>query len=157
MARKSGPAPKPTAIKQLEGNPGKRKLNKREPKVNSGIPVCPSWLLPEAKNEWKRLAKKLHLMGILTINDRTAFAGYCQSYAKWKEAQEHITEEGPVYTTETGYQRPNPWIAISDTNQKLMLQFGSEFGLTPSSRSRIVAGSDIHDEKDDMENLLRGG
>ena len=49
---RAGRKPKPTAIKELEGNPGKRKLNKKEPKPEKGMPVCPEWLLPEAKAEW---------------------------------------------------------------------------------------------------------
>ena len=45
----AGRKPKPTAIKKLEGNPGKRKLNKNEPVPAKGMPECPDWLLPEAK------------------------------------------------------------------------------------------------------------
>ena len=90
----AGRKPKPTAIKELEGNPGKRKLNKKEPKPEKGMPVCPEWLLPEAKAEWKRLCEKLNQMGVLTEVDMAAFAVYCQSYARWKEAQEHIDSGG---------------------------------------------------------------
>ena len=85
----AGRKPKPTAIKELEGNPGKRKLNKKEPKPEKGMLVCPEWLLPEAKVEWKHLSEKLNQMGVLTEVDMAAFAAYCQSYARWKEAQEH--------------------------------------------------------------------
>ena len=80
--------PKPTAIKELEGNPGKRKLNNKEPKPDKGMTVCSEWLLPEAKAEWKRLSEKLNQMGVLTKVDMAAFAAYCQSYARWKEVQE---------------------------------------------------------------------
>ena len=73
---------------------------------------CPKWLLPEAKEEWKRLSEKLNQMGVLTEVDRSAFAAYCQSYARWKEAQDHINSEGATYETENGMQRPNPWVAI---------------------------------------------
>lgn len=156
MAKKSGPAPKPTALKRLEGNPGKRKLNNREPKVNSGIPICPNWLNNEAKNEWRRLAKKLYQMGILTVNDRATFAAYCQSYARWKEANEHLEREGSVSYTKNGFEQPSAWVGIANTSQKLMMQAAAEFGLTPSVRSRLIAGSDIHDGNDDMEDLLRG-
>ena len=86
----AGRKPKPTALKKLEGNPGKRKLNTKEPVPGKGIPDCPKWLLPEAKEEWKRLCQKLSEMGVLTEIDMAAFAAYCQSYARWKEAQEHI-------------------------------------------------------------------
>ena len=51
-----GRKPKPTALKVLEGNPGKRPLNDREPVPPKGTLKCPAWLLPEAKKEWKRLA-----------------------------------------------------------------------------------------------------
>lgn len=47
----AGRKPKPTARKTLEGNPGKRKINKKEPIPVKGILTCPEWLLPEAKME----------------------------------------------------------------------------------------------------------
>ena len=90
----AGRKPKPTALKKLEGNPGKRKMNTKEPVPGKGMPDCPKWLLPEAKEEWKRLCQKLSDMGVLTEVDMAAFAAYCQSYARWKEAQQHIDEEG---------------------------------------------------------------
>ena len=98
----AGRKPKPTAVKKLEGNPGKRKLNTKEPNPGKGMPECPAWLLPEAKTEWIRLSEKLNQMGVLTEIDRSAFAAYCQSYARWKEAQEHINSEGAAYETENG-------------------------------------------------------
>lgn len=139
----AGRKPKPTAVKKLEGNPGKRKLNTKEPVPAKGMPDCPEWLLPEAKKEWERLADLMNQMGILTEVDMAAFAAYCQSYARWKEAQEHIDSEGSTFETDKGYQQQTPWVGIANTNQKLMLQAASEFGLTPSSRSRIVAGNPV--------------
>ena len=35
----AGRKPKPTAVKKLEGNPGKRKLNTKEPVPAKGMPV----------------------------------------------------------------------------------------------------------------------
>lgn len=132
---------KPTAVKKLEGNPGKRKLNSKEPVPAKGMPACPDWLMSEAKKEWERLAELMNQMGVLTEVDMAAFAAYCQSYARWKEAQEHITSGGSTFETDKGYQQQTPWVGIANTNQKLMLQPESEFGLTPSSRSRIIAGN----------------
>jgi len=76
-----GRKPKPTALKVLEGNPGKRPLNENEPVPPKGSIKCPTWLLPEAKKEWKRLAPPLEAMGVLTIADISAFEGYCQAYS----------------------------------------------------------------------------
>ena len=153
----AGRKPKPTALKKLEGNPGKRKLNTKEPMPGKGMPDCPKWLLPEAKMEWERLCVKLSEMGVLTEIDMAAFAAYCQSYARWKEAQEHIDSEGSIFETDKGYQQQTPWVGIANTNQKLMMQAASEFGLTPSARSRIMAASGVgKDDEDEMESLLGG-
>mgnify|MGYP002237151287 FL=1 len=103
---------KATAVKKLEGNPGKRKLNTKEPVPAKGMPDCPEWLLPEAKKEWERLADLMNQMGVLTEVDMAAFAAYCQSYARWKEAQEHIDSEGATFETDKGYQQQTPWVVL---------------------------------------------
>ena len=57
-----GRKPKPTAMQELEGNPGKHPLNTSEPKPNKKAPACSKWLEPEAKKEWRRLAKQMEAM-----------------------------------------------------------------------------------------------
>ena len=61
-----GRKPKPTALKLLEGNPGKRRINGSEPKPPASRPTCPAHLSPSAKAEWKRLAEALNRIGLLT-------------------------------------------------------------------------------------------
>ena len=46
-----GRKPKPTAVKIDEGNPGKRRINGREPKPPASLPDCPAHLSDEAKLE----------------------------------------------------------------------------------------------------------
>ena len=116
----AGRKPKPTALKKLEGNPGKRKLNAKEPMPGKGMPDCPKWLLPEAKEEWKRLCQKLSEMGVLTEIDLAAFAAYCQSFARWKQAQEHIDSEGSTFETEKGYQQQTPWVGIAKDRKSVV-------------------------------------
>ena len=151
-----GRKPKPTALKMLEGNPGGRPLNTKEPKPAKKAPRCPSWLEDEAKKEWKRMAKVLEQMGLLTEMDMAAFAGYCQAYARWKEAEEFLTQHGSMVRTPNGYLQQVPQVSIAQTNMKIMLKFCEQFGLTPSARSRIVGGEN-GDEEDEMEKLLEGG
>ena len=157
MATK-GRKPKPTAIKVLEGNPGKRQLNTKEvkPKANK-IPECPDWLEDEAKEEWNRLCKNLFELGILTDLDVTPFASYCQAYARWREAEEFISQHGTIVKTKTGYWQQVPQVSIAHQNQKIMMQAAAEFGLTPSARSRIIAGDKNKAEVDEMEFILIGG
>ena len=100
MATK-GRKPLPTALKVLEGDRGKgrRPINKDEPTPPQNNIKCPDWLMPEAKKEWKRLAPSLIAMGILTDHDMEAFAGYCQAYARWREAEEFLSQHGTIFKT----------------------------------------------------------
>lgn len=150
----SGRKPKPTALKVLEGNPGKRPLNTKEPKPKSKAPKCPNWLETEAKKEWRRMSKQLELMGLLTEVDMAAFAGYCQAYARWKEAEEFITKHGTIIKTPSGYWQQVPQVSIASNYLKIMGKFCEQFGLTPSARSRLVADKS-GDEFDIMEDILK--
>lgn len=153
-----GRKPKPTALKLLEGNPGKRQLNMNEPRLTQKMPPeCPDWLEEEAQAEWNRLSETLFKMGILTDLDVAPFAAYCQAYARWREAEEFISQHGSIVKTKTGYWQQVPQVSIAHTNQKAMLQAAAEFGLTPSARSRIIAGNAKKEEVDEMEFLLTGG
>ena len=152
-----GRKPKPTAMKELEGNPGKHPLNTSEPKPTKKAPACPKWLEPEAKKEWRRLAKQMEAIGILTEVDMAAFAGYCQAYARWKEAEEFITQHGTIVKTPSGYWQQVPQVSIAQTYLKIMNRFAEQFGLTPSSRSRIIASDgEPANAADEMESLLGG-
>ena len=151
-----GRKPNPTALKALEGNPGKRPLNEHEPVPPKGAIRCPAWLEAEAKKEWKRLAPTLEAMGILTTVDISAFAGYCQAYARWKEAEEFITQHGSILRTKSGYVQPVPQVSIAQTYLKIMNRFAEQFGLTPAARSRIIAEDSTSGPSDEMEALLGG-
>jgi len=151
-----GRKPKPTVLKELEGNPGKRSLNEFEPKPHKRAPKCPPWLDAEAKKEWKRVAKQLEELGILTEVDMAAFAGYCEAYARWKEAEEFISKHGTIVKTPSGYWQQVPHVSIAQTYLKIMIKFCEQFGLTPSSRSRIVSDKGTADVNDPMEMMLRG-
>lgn len=152
-----GRKPIPTAIKELEGNPGKRQLNQNEPQPKKKAPKCPVWLEAEAKKEWKRTARQLEELGILTEVDMAAFAGYCQAFARWKEAEEFISKHGTIVKTPSGYWQQVPQVSIAQTYLKIMSRFCEQFGLTPSARSRIVTDKPVNQD-DPMElMLIKGG
>ena len=75
-------------------------------------------------------------IGILTEVDMASFAGYCQAYARWKEAEEFITQHGTIVKTPSGYWQQVPQVSIAQTYLKIMNRFSEQFGLTPASRSR---------------------
>lgn len=134
-----GRKPKPTRFKLIEGNPGKRPINIREPLLETKAPTCPAHLSPTAKAEWKRLAAQLYHVGILTAGDRAAMAAYCQSYSCWVEAEKRLKETPMLIKLPSGYIQPSPWLTIANKQLELMHRFMSELGLSPTARTRVDA------------------
>src|SRR5690349_7620654 len=91
-----GRRPKPTRLKVLTGNPGKRPLNAAELTPEPAIPDCPAELGPVARREWDRLVVELASLRLLTNLDRAALAAYCGSYALWAESMEAIQKYGTM-------------------------------------------------------------
>lgn len=138
---KRGPAPKPTALRIIEGNPSNRPLQKNEPKPTAGIPTRPEWLLPEAKHEWSRVVPELERLGLLTVVDRAALATYCQAWARYVEAEAKLSEYGGVLKAKkSDYVQVSPYETISRHSAQIVKAFCAEFGLTPSSRGRMSVG-----------------
>jgi len=139
-----GPAPEPAALKLVKGNPGNvathRLTEALRPKVE--IPDCPSYLLPDAKKEWYRITPELKKLHIVSQIDRSALAVYCQAYATWVQAQKKLKAlgvDGLVDATPSGYQQMSAWYTISTRASDQMHKYLCEFGMSPSSRSRIQA------------------
>ena len=151
---KPGPQPKPTHLKVLHGNPGKRSINKREPKPKVEIPRCPSHLNKEAKKEWKRISKDLVQLGLLSNIDRAALAGYCQAWGRWLESETLLREHGTLIKSPSGFLMQSPILAIANKALEQMRQYLNELGLSPASRSRVTAAP--RNEEDDTEAFLFG-
>ena len=145
-----GRKPKPTALKLLDGNPGKRPLNEREPLMLQGLPEPPEWLDAEARAEWDRIVPELAEMGLLSRADRPALAAYCTAWSRWVEAEAMVKKLGTIVKSpEKGFPMKSPYLSIADQSLETMRKLMVEFGLTPSSRSRIkVPGNDAADEFD---------
>lgn len=148
---RSGRKPKPTYLKLLEGNPSHRPLTKNEPKPQPGRPPCPRWLNLEAKREWRRIVPELEALGLLTIVDRAALAGYCQAYARWRQAEEAIEKYGMIGKTESGYVQQLPYVSIAQKSLQLMKNLAAEFGLTPSARSRLSLQKPEEESEEDLD------
>lgn len=137
-----GPAPQPTAMKKLRGNPGKRALNSAEPKPDSRMPDPPQWLIDMGKDSpawqlWQTLAPQLHQMGVLTLVDGGSFSRYCQIYDEWRRAVEKYDADGRYYETESGAIMTHPAVHLANKLSEQMLRLEQQFGLTPSARSNI--------------------
>lgn len=149
-----GPKPKPTELKELEGNPGKRRINHQEPKPDVAIPECPPHLKGVARTEWTRLTDELHTLKLITKIDRAALAICCTAWADYVKACNKLDKEGEVIISDQGGMYQNPWVAIKKRSMDQVMKFYAEFGMSPSSRTRIKV--DAPTEEDEMAGFLFG-
>lgn len=139
-----GRKPKPTIAKLLAGNPGHRRLNDSEPVPPAGVPDCPEHLDDEARAEWFRTSKVLLDMDLLSKADRTALAAYCVLYSRWLEAERLVKKYGLIVKSPNkGFPLKSPYLCIAESTLEQMRKLLVEFGLTPSSRTRIRV-ADVH-------------
>ncbi len=68
-------------------------------------------------------------------------AAYSQAWSRWVKAEEMLKPSGPVVKSKTtGAIYQNPHLAVANRAMKQMRDFLTEFGMTPSSRSRGSSG-----------------
>ena len=134
----AGRPPKPTKLKILQGNPGKRPLPRGEPRPTAGIPTRPGWLSPEAKREWNRVVGELAELGLLAKIDRALISAYCQCWAMYVDAIKDIAANGTMFVTDKGYVGQRPSVAIAARMLEKMNQLSAKFGFTPADRSKMA-------------------
>lgn len=111
---------KPTALRLLAGNPGKRPLPASEPSFAACTTERPDWLTGEAAVLWDKLAQALNVNGMLTHASRDNLAVYCDVLGSY------------IDTRRAGGQ----------ADVKLLQQIrmmAREFGFTPSSQASVAA------------------
>lgn len=137
-----GRRPTPTSLKIIRGNPGKRSLSKDEPTPQAVCPPPPAVLSATAKKHWKVVAKQLYEADIMTVLDIDALTIYCEAYARWVEAGKAIQKEGAIITQKNHngkveYLKQNPYLQIQQKAFDQMKAMLVEFGMSPSSRTRV--------------------
>lgn len=149
-----GRKPKPSHLRLVAGNPGRRPLNKAEPKVARSRPSAPAHVSDLAREAWGYLSATLDRMGVLTEVDAVALEGLCEAYADMREARRALREHGARYYETVNKDggimiRPHPALGDMQDADRRIRAWVVEFGMTPSARSRVKAdGSEEEDEAD---------
>lgn len=143
-----GPKPSPTVLKLLKGNPGKRPLNRAEPKPKPvRRPRAPIDLDADGKKEWRRIVGELDTLGMLSTLDLPVLAAYCVAFSRFKAANDALmavankdaTFKGLLIKTRHGNWIQNPLVGVARRAADDMSRLAAEFGMTPSSRTRVQA------------------
>jgi len=145
----ASPKRQPTALKILKGETRTERLNKNEPKPQPIAPDPPDFLEGLALETWQDVAPKLERLGILTELDGFALAAMCLEWSEYIKLRTSGEESIQVFAN--GTRNLSPEISAAHKCLKEARAFFGEFGLTPSSRSRL---SIMPDNDDDMEGLI---
>ena len=130
-----GNRPKPSELRLLEGNRGHRPIpDNPKSRSTERFPRAPQHLDKIAQREWRLRGPELYGSGRLTILDLPAFEAYCDWYSEWRRAKTITGKK------EAAHQ---------------MRMFMVEFGMTPSSRTKIKI--DISQDNDSKWDKLING
>jgi len=143
----AGRTPKPSALKLVTGNPGKRSLNKQEPDPDYLVDLtAPAWLSARAKAVWDDIAPRLSRAKLLTEVDVEALAHGCEAIANFRyssaRAGDQLVKTKTVLDQEgnpvEAGEHINPWTLVQSMSFKQATAVFAKFGMTPSDRSRVV-------------------
>ena len=151
-------------MKLIKGNPGKRAIPKDEAMPALSIPKAPDFMAGEARDEWKRVTRRLFNLGLVSQIDRAALAAYCMAWARWVTAEQTLAAmaeadaeyNGLLITNDSGALVSNPLVAQVARAAADVVKFSAEFGMTPSARSRVKAAPAKKKGDSKFAGLLRG-
>ena len=140
---KAGRRPKPTALRILEGTA--KGPRKREPSAPIGVPPMPERLAVDeiATAKWHELAGILSRMGVLTTGDGEALATLCEVHSAEQSCLLQLRAGGAVMHTDLGGVKPNPAGPLYRSLVAMKASLLSEFGLTPSSRTKLATQVEV--------------
>ena len=134
----------PTAIKELQGTLQRCRVmdDEMQPQPLPDYPLPAEWLSEYGKMEWHNVVGGLHAIGMLARLDLSILAMYCNEISVYREMEEKLRNNDRAIAIKdangnlksvnvVAYQR------IADRALEKALRIASEFGFTPSARTRI--------------------
>ena len=98
----------------------------------------PSWLVPEAAAEYKRVVRQAGNIGILDNLDLTCLAVYAAAYVQFTEAHRNMMVDGFVTVNSKGVEVPSPWVGVADKAAAQIMKCSSKLGLYTTDRLRLI-------------------
>jgi len=132
-------------LKIVAGNPGKRALNKSEPKAQAWLDAAPDWFDDLQREYWVEALKAAPPMLLSTMDEGLLVVWVCAAVIHRRAviAQTAVDQgkAAPLLTkTPGGMPVQSPYVGIINKQAVVMLKAASEMGFTPSARCRINLG-----------------
>lgn len=132
-----GRKPKPSYLKVLDGNAGRRPLNEDEPQAKAPLTREPPHWFSEGQREIFLKAVADAPDGLLKDLDESTFVGWCVAYDNFRQASDAVNRYGQFVKGPGGRPSVNPALAVQNKQNLIMVKLAAEMGFTPSSRSRV--------------------
>lgn len=155
-------AVKPTQLKVLEGNPGKRPLPKDEFTPEPGCKSPPN-LNKVEQEQWDYYAPQLDNAGLLAKMDKGTLANFCRVQARIEEISDILnqpeTEMLISYTESAPNGTEKPIVKLNPLviEQRLLIAqvrtMAPDFGMTPRGRVGLSVGGNDK-KKNKLEGLI---
>ncbi len=134
----AGRPPKSSALKLIEGNKGKRSLNKQEPDPPYLNDLsAPDWLPANAKTVWDEIVPHLRVARMLSTVDVPMLCKGCIAIAQYRVASKKL---GDALVVE-GDGKPaqlNQWMVAQSMAFKQAMAVFQQFGMSPAARTRLA-------------------
>ena len=102
----------------------------------SKVPPVPKGMLPEGREEWRRVAKQLIELNALREADLKALEHYAIAAGMVKKIQPEANEAPPILVSKSGAVKTHPAHTMLTRYLSIVKQYEAELGLTPVSRGR---------------------
>jgi phage terminase small subunit len=151
---RSGPAPKPRALRVLHGDPTAK--TSQEP-VPADKPVrVPDFLTEPGRKLWDELTPDMIRIGLLTAWDAPIFGEFCEALVILRVSRIQAMREAAGQVTPASGQASaiNGWLRA----MTVVTTLSQRFGMTPADRTRLIADSmaGISAAPTGMSDLLSG-
>lgn len=130
-----GPAPKPTKLQRLEGNPGKRRINTREPEP-TGTAVCPPHVTGAAAEEWARVLSAMP-SGLYTAADVPVLTVYALAWVMYRNALALVARDGMIVKGSMGQDTAHPAVGVAAKQAEIIIRAADRLGMSPTARTRL--------------------
>jgi P27 family predicted phage terminase small subunit len=134
-----GRKPRPTHLKVIEGNPGKRPIDAAAEPMPEGLLVdAPDWFDDSQLEIWNYAIQSAP-SGLLRHIDREALTIWVVAADLHRKAAIQLRRGMTKKSAVKGIPEQSPYIAIVNRQAQIMLKAAAELGFTPSSRARFGA------------------
>ena len=135
----AGRPPKPSQLKLVEGNRGKRAITKHEPDPTYLQDItAPTHLSDQARAVWDELAPKLQRAKLLTELDTAMLEMTCIAVANHRLVTELAGTKLLHRNEETGSVSASPYLIVQSMAFKQAVLGLARFGMSPQDRARVV-------------------